>query len=353
MKGALTLITALSHGGTAAARLVDGRLEDLLVDPSPDDPAPRPGAMHRARVGRPMKGAGGAIVELGDGRTGFLRETRGLAPGGTLLVQVAGWAEPQKAPPVTRRLLLKGRLAILTPGAPGRNLARSTAPEARPRLEAVAAAAMAGAPEDLGLVLRSAAADFPDAEIAAEVAELRAAWAGLAPDGPPGLLLPAPTAAEEARRDWPDGGPGGLIDAADAFEAHGVWEAIARLRAPAVALPTGGELVIEPTRALVAVDVNTGGDLSPAAALKANLAAARELPRQLRLRGLGGQITIDFAPLAKSERGRLNDALKAALARDGIETTILGWTPLGHLELNRRRSRRPLAELLPAEADGG
>ena len=102
-------------------------------------------------------------------------------------------------------------------------------------------------------------------------------------------------------------------------------------------------MTVEPTRALVAVDVNTGGDLSPAAALKVNLAAAAELPRQLRLRGLGGQVTIDFAPLARAERPRVERALARALADDGIETTVAGWTPLGHLELQRKRARRPLA----------
>ena len=104
-------------------------------------------------------------------------------------------------------------------------------------------------------------------------------------------------------------------------------------------------MTIEPTRALVAVDVNTGGDLSPAAALKANLAAAAELPRQLRLRGLGGQVTVDFAPLARADRPKVERALTAALRHDGIETTLAGWTPLGHLELQRKRPRRPLADL--------
>ncbi len=352
MKGALILIAPRPRGGTAAALLVDGRLEDLLIDPAPDDPAPRPGAIHRAVLGRPMKGLGGAIVDLGEGRAGFLRETRGLAAGRSALVQVTGWAEAHKAPPVSRRLLVKGRLAILTPDAPGRNIARAAPPESRPRLAVLAEKAMAGAPDTLGLILRSAAADAPDDEILAEVARLRGAVEDLAATGPAACLLPAPGAAEEARRDWPDPGSGGILDAPDAFDSHGIWEMIAELRDPAVTLPGGGRMFVEPTRALTAIDINTGSDLSPAAALKANLAAARELPRQLRLRGLGGAILVDFAPLAKAERSRVTDALKAALARDGIETTIAGWTPLGNLELVRKRARRPLAELLPVTGTG-
>ena len=103
-------------------------------------------------------------------------------------------------------------------------------------------------------------------------------------------------------------------------------------------------LSIEPTRAMVAIDVNTGGDFSPAAGLKANLAAAKEISRQLLIRGLGGQITVDFAPVNKKERAKIESALKAAFRRDGVDTIIAGWTPLGNLELQRKRERFPLSE---------
>jgi Rne/Rng family ribonuclease len=105
-------------------------------------------------------------------------------------------------------------------------------------------------------------------------------------------------------------------------------------------------MVIEPTRALIAVDVNTGGDTSPAAGLKANLAAARALPRAMRLSGLGGQVVVDFAPMPKNDRRRLEDALKAAFRKDGAETALAGWTPLGNFELQRKRDRVPLSEVM-------
>jgi Rne/Rng family ribonuclease len=152
--------------------------------------------------------------------------------------------------------------------------------------------------------------------------------------------LAAPGAAAEAVREWEETGTE-TESGGSALSDAGIWEEIDALRRPLVPLGAG-LLAIEPTRSLVAVDVNTGSDLSPAAALKANLAAARELPRQLRLRGLGGQVVIDFAPLARPDRSRVEAALTAALRSDGIETTIAGWTPLGHLELHRRRTRRPL-----------
>jgi Ribonuclease G/E len=348
VKGRQILVETRPDGGAAAALLVDGRLEDLLIDPDPRDVTPRPEAVHRAVAGRPMKGMGGVILDLGGGATGFLRGARLPAPGARLLVQVSAWAEPGKAPPLSARVTLKGRLAILTPAAPGLNLSRAIPEgEGRDALAALAARAMEGAPADLGLILRSLAAHARPAAVAAEIADLRARWDGLsaaAAAGPAACLAPAPGAAETARRDWRERPDEPAAEGPDALADAGVWEAVAELLRPSVPLGAGA-LAVEPTRALVAVDVNTGGDTTPAAALKANLAAARELPRQLRLRGLGGQIAVDFAPLAKTERPRVEAALRAALRLDGIETSLAGWTPLGHLELLRKRARRPLSEL--------
>ena len=93
------------------------------------------------------------------------------------------------------------------------------------------------------------------------------------------------------------------------------------------------------------MDVNTGGDTSPAAALKANLAAAKALPRALRLRGLGEQVLVDFAPISKAQRRQLEQGLRAAFRADPIETSLVGWTTMGLFELQRKRERRPLTGL--------
>ena len=110
-----------------------------------------------------------------------------------------------------------------------------------------------------------------------------------------------------------------------------------------------GTMYVEPTRALVAVDVNTGNDTSPAAALKANMAAARALPRALRLRGLAGQITVDFVSMSKAHRKQLEQTLRAAFRNDPIETSLVGWSPMGLFELQRKRERPPFPKQLFAD----
>ncbi|MBL3560983.1 ribonuclease E/G [Rhodovulum sulfidophilum] len=333
-------------GRKAAALLEDGRLADLLIDP-PDE-RPMPGAILRGVVDRQMKGQGGVFLRLPDGARAFLKQARGLRPGQGLLVQVTGYAEESKAVPVTPRFLFKSRYAILTPEAPGLNVSRAIRDEdARDRLLELLHDGMEGAPDGLGAILRSAA-ELADPEAVAEdiAAQLALATAILAEpvDGAPELFLDGPDAHALAWRDWP--GPDELDDSAGCFAARGVLEAIDALAGPET-LPGGGSVHVEPTRALTAVDVNTGSDSSPAAGLKANIAAARALPRLLRLRGLAGQVVVDFAPMPKKDRVALEQVMKAAFRADAVETTFVGWTPLGHAELTRKRERLPLTETLP------
>ncbi|MEL6678482.1 MAG: ribonuclease E/G [Pseudomonadota bacterium] len=348
MRGRIAVIDDHPSGsGKIAALIVDGRLEDLIVDDPRADRA-QPEEIYRAKLDRPMKGLGGAFVQLGGGRTGFLKEAKGRRPGSMVLVQVSTHAEPGKAVPVTPRLLFKSRFAIVTPGSPGLNIARRIRDEEeRERLDAIARAEMDGG--EAGLILRSACAGADDEEIAEDIAEMRelSMRVSSALDGPAECLLPVPDALTRAWRDWSDPDPDEVDQTPGSFETRGVWDLIEALRSPRVRLDGGAHMVIEPTTAFVAVDVNTGGDTSQAAGLKANMAAARALPRELRLRGLGGQVVIDMAPMPKGERRQLEGSLRAALKADSVETTFVGWTPLGHAELTRKRERPPLREVLP------
>lgn len=344
MKGRQILIDEID-GRMVAALMEDGQLDDLLIDP-PEDRF-RPGAICRAIVGRPMKGQGGLIVNLPDS-TGFLREAKGLSEGDSLLVQITGYAEAGKAVPVTARILFKSRYCIVTPHAPGLNISRAIRDEdLRLRLHEIAHETELS--EGFGLILRSAAALADADEIAEDIAETAALAAAVCGDQDstgPELLLDGLTPDLLAWRDWSDVAAHDVIAETGCFLTHGMDESLAALRTPRVPLPGGASAFVEPTRALVAVDVNTGPDTSPAAGLKANIAAARALPRALRLRGLGGQVTIDFAPMPKKDRVPLEQILRAAFRTDPIETVLVGWTPLGHYELQRKRERLPLSESL-------
>jgi len=330
-----------------AALLVGGRLEDLLIDPPEDDTTPNPGEIYRAKIDRLVPKQGAAFLRLGPDRMGYLREARGLREGQTLLVQVVSYPEDGKASPVTRRILYKGRRVIHTPEAPGINVSRQIRDTAeRARLTAAAERALAERAAETGLILRSAAAGATDAALCEEITDLCAARAmadGAAQAaGPPTRVGDALSAAALAMREW----DGKADMATGAFEAHGVLEEIDRLRGPRIELPSGAWMSVEPTRACIAIDVNTGAEFGGAAALTANLEAAREIPRQLRLRGLGGQIVVDFAPIAKKDRHRIEDALKTSLRHDPIETSLVGWTGLGLFEIQRKRERRPLGDLV-------
>ncbi|MCH2164927.1 MAG: ribonuclease E/G [Marinovum sp.] len=325
----------LDHLGDveAAALLVDGKLEDVLVDGA----GVRPGAIYRAKADRPMKGQGGMFLSAPDGQF-FLRQVKGLKQGESLLVQVNSRPEPGKAPAVTTKILFKSRFAIVTPEAPGLNISRQIKDEdLRDALLEIAHETMEG--DGFGLILRSSCAEAGADEIADDILAMRDLARAVIADasGAPELLVEGDGPHQMAWREWD---ADEVVSGAGCFEEHGVLEQIDELEHP-----EAGSMIIEPTRAFVAVDVNTGGDGSPAAGLKANLACARGLARQLRLRGLGGQVVIDFAPMPKKDRRTLEGALRAAFKADPVETTLVGWTNLGHFELNRARVRAPLSEV--------
>jgi Ribonuclease G/E len=339
MKGR-TIVLDHIGGREAAALLVDGRLEDILIDGD----APRVGTVYRAIADRPVKGQGGMFLKTPDG-SAFLRQVKGLAPGQPVLVQVTGQAEEGKALPVTQKLLFKSRYAIVTPEAPGLNISRSIKDEAeRDRLLEIAHDAMGDV--GYGLILRSCCAGADPDDIADDIGNMIDIAASVLSDDGPDMetLAEGDGPHVVAWRDWNE--PAEVVTEAGGFADHGVLDALDAARSPQEGLPGGGSFFIEPTRALVAVDVNTGNDASLAAGIKANMACARALPRALRVRGLGGQIVLDLAPMPKKDRRAFETALRQAFRNDDIETALVGWTPLGHFELQRKRLRIPLAALL-------
>lgn len=331
----------------AAALMIDGRLEDIIIDPTGLTPL-APGAICRAKVDRLVKGQGGVFLKLPQGARGFLRDRSGVTEGQSLLVQISGCAEDGKAIPVSSRLNFRGRTVIVTPGNPGVNVSRRIRDEAlRDSLVKIGEQALAAGGEPAGIVFRSVTAITPVEEITDELTQLLALCRAVQSDhaGGPELLVDAPDPATHAWQDWADPAPDAIEDAPQAFETTGAADAVRACLSTRLTLGAGAWAEIEPLRALVAIDVNTGSDHSPAAGLKANIALARDLSRQLRLRGLGGQIVIDFAPMPKRERGTIEQILRAAFRGETAETVLIGWTAMGLFEISRKRDRIALSRL--------
>ena len=360
MKGRILVLNAAPRH---AALVVDGVVEDLLLEPS--SALPMPGEIWPAKVIRTVQGA--AFMDLGGGHEGYLRDVKGTKGLKTFPVQVSSVPEPGKATPVDRRLLIKGRNLILTPGATGVNVSRQIRdPDERDRL----IAALPEPAEDLGVIVRSAAREVPEEILKTEFDQLSERLSALT-DASDTIERFSPWIY--ALREWTDPLPDMIavsddtvrelasnpILATDAelqerlepgdgdpFDHFGIWEELERLKLVRADLPSGGWMAIESTRAMITVDVNTGDQFTHGAGMTANVEAVKELPRQLRLRGFGGQIIVDFAPMKKAHRKKIEETFKTAFRRDAIETSFAGWTPLGNFELQRKRERRPLVELL-------
>jgi ribonuclease E len=131
------------------------------------------------------------------------------------------------------------------------------------------------------------------------------------------------------------------------FHKHKLEGEISRIYKREVPLRNGGSIVIDPTEALVAIDVNSGSfridDSAEEAAYQLNLTAAREIARQLRLRDLGGVIVNDFIDMRREKHRRgVERALRDAMRRDRARTKILRTSPFGLIEMTRQRVRPSL-----------
>lgn len=113
-------------------------------------------------------------------------------------------------------------------------------------------------------------------------------------------------------------------------------------------LKSGGYLMIQPTEALTVIDVNSGRyEGKKDAFVTVNLEAAEEIARQLRLRNLSGIIIVDFINMEEEKsRAEVMEALKKSVRRDKVRTVVVDMTPLGLVEITRKRITKPLAEML-------
>lgn len=301
-----------------------------------------------------------------------------LAVGQDVLVQVLRPPTPTKGPRVTANISLAGRNVVFLPRTPVLAVSRRIEDHAeRARLKAAVGKVL---PAGAGVVIRTAALHRPEAELADDVKFLAALWQRIeqyAED------LEAPALVHEdldlllrTARDLLTEGCDRMIvdteadydrllqfvdsfmpqmtglveryrDPEPLFERYGVETAVSSLLDRTVWLKSGGCIVIDHAEALTAIDVNTGrytGKADPEeTALKTNLEAAHEIGEQLRLRNIGGLVVIDFIDMRLPEnRQKVCDALRASLSSDKAVMDIVPMSPLGLVELSRRRVREGL-----------
>src|SRR5512147_38644 len=135
------------------------------------------------------------------------------------------------------------------------------------------------------------------------------------------------------------------------FDHYGVEIAISRALGRKVWLKSGGYIIIDQTEALSAIDVNTGRYVGKRTLedtiLKTNVEAVREIAYQLRLRNIGGIIILDFIDMEREDnRRKVYSALQEALSSDKAKTTISHISPIGLIEMTRKRIRESLGRTL-------
>jgi ribonuclease G len=394
----LTLERTIGLDDGGARKRADGRGGSSLV-----------GNIILGRVQRVLPGMQAAFVDAGLERAGFLgaREARCLADlpgfeeerapkidecvheGEEILVQVVKDPIGEKGARLSANVTIPGRLAVLVPNQSGIALSRRIdTEEQRERMFALGNAMIAAGGDKLvpnaGYILRTAALDASLADLTEDAERLADAWrpvlerrrtatapATLYHDLDPvertmrdvvraemtRILIDDPVALEAARaycrRAMPGAesklelfkGPGAL------FDSYNLEEEIDRLIVPRVPLPSGGWITIEGTEALTAVDVNSGSFTASTGleetSLTVNLEAADEIGRQIRLRGIGGVIVVDFIHLGDPANiQKILDVLAASLSKDHTPTQISSMSEFGLVEITRKRIRDPLAKLV-------
>jgi ribonuclease E len=379
--------------------LVDGqRIYDLDIEvPSREQ---KKANVYKGRITRIEPSLEACFVDYGAERHGFLplKEISkdyfkgGQAPGGRnirelldegqeVIVQVEKEERGNKGAALTTFISLAGRFLVLMPnnaraGGVSRRIEGEDREQLREALDQVQI------PDSMGAIVRTAGVGRSAEELQWDLDNLKEVWTAVsaAAEGraAPFLIYQESKAIIRALRDYlaDDIGeilvdnqevfneaqqymqrfmPAGLRklklyeDSVPLFTRFQIENQIESAHSHKVNLPSGGSIVIDPTEALVSIDINSaratrGGDIETTA-LNTNLEAADEIARQLRLRDLGGLIVIDFIDMESQKNQRaVEDRLRDAVRQDRARIQIGRLSRFGLLELSRQRLRPSIGE---------
>ncbi|PIQ82190.1 MAG: hypothetical protein COV76_05080 [Candidatus Omnitrophica bacterium CG11_big_fil_rev_8_21_14_0_20_64_10] len=321
-------------------------------------------------------------LEGGSGRRGGGSSARIqdlVRVGQELLVQVIKEPLGTKGPRLTTHLTLPGRFLVLMPLDPTFGISkRIDEPKERERLRGIFKELQP--PKDVGVIVRTVAAGATQKQLAGDLRFLLSLWKRV--KGRSGRVGPLSLVHEEydlplriVRDTLTEDYNKIIVDSKDIhrtlmrflaqtepnmrsrvelykhetplFEKRGLEREIEQIYNRKVELPSGGHVVIEQTESLVAIDVNsgkfTGRRNLEETAFVTNMEAAKEIPRQIRLRDLGGIIIQDFIDMdSQSHRQRVFNALQTAVKKDRAKTNLMFLSEFGLVEMTRQRVRRSL-----------
>ena len=308
-----------------------------------------------------------------DGKQQARRIELALKPGDKVLVQVTKDPVGHKGARLTSQVSLPGRYLVYVPNGSMNGISRKLPDTERARLKKILKEVL---PENVGVIVRTAAEGATEEQLTLDVNRLTAQWAEISEAvervQAPALLHSEPDLLVKIVRDVfnedfqklviegedaertistylgqvaPD-----LMDrlqrfdgTVDSFDEYRISEQIEKALDRKVWLPSGGSLVIDRTEAMTVVDVNTGkfvgsgGNLEETVT-KNNLEAAEEIVRQLRLRDIGGIIVVDFIDMVlESNRDLVLRRLVECLSRDRTKHQVAEVTSLGLVQMTRKK----------------
>jgi ribonuclease G len=384
-----------------AALVENGVLQEVLLER-----ASRRGLIsniYKGKVSRVLPGMQAAFIEIGLERTAFLHAsdivrnpheeanegapTPGISElvqeGSEILVQVLKDPLGSKGARLTTYMTIPSRYLVLMPRSRGVGVsARIEAEQERERLRLVMDSILPeGGP---GYIVRTAAEGASMEALRADMLFLEKLWASIqqsAGRARPGELVheDLPLAVRVMRdllsseidkvrvdseamfarmKDFAERFVPELAGAIELytgarpiFDLYGIEDEIGRALGRKVPLKSGGYLIFDQTEAMTTIDVNTGAYVGhrnlEETIFRTNLESAVAIARQLRLRNLGGIIIIDFIDMTEEEhRRQVQQALERSLGNDQAKTQLMNVSPLGLVEMTRKRTRESLEHVL-------
>jgi ribonuclease E len=396
------LINALHAEEARVAIVEDGRLVDLDVEIAGNEQIR--GNIYKGVVVRVEPGLQAAFVDIGLKKLGFLqmgelhpenwkwrddvpedqrhrrpRIQEVLRRGQELIVQVEKGERDNKGSALTTYASLPGRYMVLMPGSDSSGISRKVEAEGeRKKLKEIISEMLI--PEGYGYIIRTEAVGRSREELQKDLDSLIALYEGVRAQGATmkgaGLIYQESALIIRTIRDYFSADIDEvLVDCKDVykdvreclkeidpqfeklvkmhqekrpiFSRYQLEEQIDLIYEKKVPLKSGGSIFIEPTEALVSIDVNSGKSTGEKGvedtAFKTNMEAAEEAARQLRLRDLGGLIVIDFIDMRdRKHNAEVEKTLKTALKADKARVNVARISEFGLLEMSRQRIRQTL-----------